>query len=102
MVDYSKETVAKLQEILKSRQLPTSGKKADLIQRLKEADEVAETNGTCPLALDLTSHPNKFQKPKPLLLRPLLLPPLHNRLPRRSTRSLLQSPPRLSNRLMRP
>lgn len=53
MVDYSKETVAKLQEILKSRQLPTSGKKADLIQRLKEADEVAEANGTSSLVPDL-------------------------------------------------
>jgi SAP domain-containing ribonucleoprotein len=46
MVDYSRETVAKLQEILKSRQLPSSGKKAELVARLQEADKAAETNGT--------------------------------------------------------
>jgi SAP domain-containing ribonucleoprotein len=44
MVDY-KGTVAELQEILKSRGLPTSGKKADLIARLQEADKAAEENG---------------------------------------------------------
>jgi SAP domain-containing ribonucleoprotein len=45
MVDY-KGTVAELQEILKSRGLPTSGKKADLIARLQEADKAAEDNST--------------------------------------------------------
>lgn len=48
MVDYSSQTVSKLQELLKSRQLPSSGKKAELIERLKEADKVAEANGTFP------------------------------------------------------
>ncbi|ETN39758.1 uncharacterized protein HMPREF1541_05984 [Cyphellophora europaea CBS 101466] len=46
MVDYARETVAKLQEILKSRQLPTSGKKAELIERLRAADQAAEASGT--------------------------------------------------------
>ena len=45
MVDYGKKTVADLQEILKSRSLPSSGKKADLIARLQEADKAAESNG---------------------------------------------------------
>lgn len=43
MAEYSKKTVAELQEILKSRGLPISGKKADLIARLSEADKAAET-----------------------------------------------------------
>lgn len=42
MAEYSKKTVAELQEILKSRSLPSSGKKADLIARLTEADKAAE------------------------------------------------------------
>lgn len=39
MVDYSKKTNAELQEILKSRSLPHTGRKADLVARLNEADE---------------------------------------------------------------
>lgn len=45
MAEYSKKTVADLQEILKSRGLASSGKKADLIARLTEADKAAETKG---------------------------------------------------------
>lgn len=45
MAEYSKKTVADLTEILKSRGLGTSGKKADLIARLTEADKAAETTG---------------------------------------------------------
>lgn len=45
MVDYAKKTVAELQEILKSRSLPHSGKKAELIARLNEADAAAEQPG---------------------------------------------------------
>ena len=45
MVDYGKKTVADLQEILKSRTLPSSGKKAELVARLQEADQAAESNG---------------------------------------------------------
>jgi SAP domain-containing ribonucleoprotein len=45
MVDYAKKTVADLTEILKSRNLATSGKKADLIARLQEADKAAEPEG---------------------------------------------------------
>ena len=36
---YSKETVAKLSEMLKERSLPHSGKKADLIQRLISSED---------------------------------------------------------------
>ena len=36
--DYSKKTVAELQELLKSRSLPHTGKKADLIARLQQND----------------------------------------------------------------
>lgn len=45
MSEYSKKTVAELQEILKSRSLPTSGKKADLIARLTEADKASQAEG---------------------------------------------------------
>jgi len=45
MAEYSKKTVAELQDILKSRALPISGKKADLIARLTEADKAPETTG---------------------------------------------------------
>ena len=49
MVDYAKKTVAELQEILKSRSLQHTGKKAELIGRLNEADKEAEENGMCPM-----------------------------------------------------
>lgn len=39
--EYSKKTNAELIEILKSRSLPHTGKKADLIARLQEADKAA-------------------------------------------------------------
>ena len=45
MVDYSKKTVAELKEILESRSLPATGKKADLVARLADADKAAESNG---------------------------------------------------------
>lgn len=45
MVDYPKKTVAELQEILKSRGLSSTGKKADLVARLQAADEEAEVQG---------------------------------------------------------
>jgi SAP domain-containing ribonucleoprotein len=40
-VEYTKKTNAELIEILKSRSLPHTGKKADLIARLQEADRAA-------------------------------------------------------------
>ena len=39
--DYQKMTVAELKELLKAADLPLSGKKADLIARLTEANETA-------------------------------------------------------------
>ena len=39
--DYQKMTVAELKELLKEAELPLSGKKADLIARLVEANEAA-------------------------------------------------------------
>ena len=42
---YGGKTVADLQQILKSRSLPYTGKKADLISRLQEADKAAEPTG---------------------------------------------------------
>ncbi|RMD43366.1 hypothetical protein DV735_g1776, partial [Chaetothyriales sp. CBS 134920] len=42
MSDYSKKTVADLQEILKSRKLQHTGKKAELIARLQQSDKDAE------------------------------------------------------------
>jgi SAP domain-containing ribonucleoprotein len=46
MTDYAKKTVAELQEILKSRSLPHSGKKAELVSRLQEADKATESATT--------------------------------------------------------
>jgi large subunit ribosomal protein L32e len=40
--EYEKFTVAQLKDILRERELPVSGKKADLVARLTEADEVLE------------------------------------------------------------
>lgn len=40
--DYAKKTVAELQEILKSRSLPHTGKKAELVARLAEDDQSKE------------------------------------------------------------
>ncbi|KIV90228.1 hypothetical protein, variant [Exophiala mesophila] len=42
MVDYAKKTVAELTEILKSRNLSHTGKKAELVARLNEADKEVE------------------------------------------------------------
>lgn len=42
MPEYGKKTVAELQEILKGRSLPHTGKKADLVARLNEADKSIE------------------------------------------------------------
>ncbi|RMZ75611.1 hypothetical protein DV738_g5384, partial [Chaetothyriales sp. CBS 135597] len=42
MSDYSKKTVADLQEILKSRKLQHTGKKAELIARLQQSDKATE------------------------------------------------------------
>lgn len=43
MSDYASFTVAQLKEKLKAKDLPTDGKKADLVQRLTEADSASET-----------------------------------------------------------
>jgi large subunit ribosomal protein L32e len=40
--EYEKFTVAQLKDILRERELPVSGKKAELVARLTEADEVLE------------------------------------------------------------
>ncbi|CAH2351013.1 protein Tho1p [[Candida] railenensis] len=42
MADYASQTVAQLKEILKSKGLSLDGKKADLVQRLQEAEEATE------------------------------------------------------------
>jgi SAP domain-containing ribonucleoprotein len=42
--DYSKMKVAELQSVLKARSLPTSGKKDELIARLKDADSKASAS----------------------------------------------------------
>ncbi|EXJ64175.1 hypothetical protein A1O7_00511 [Cladophialophora yegresii CBS 114405] len=65
MVDYSKKTVAELTEILKSRSLPHSGKKADLVARLNEADKVAQENEAekAPPAESTSAPP--VQEPEP-------------------------------------
>ncbi|OAP65211.1 hypothetical protein AYL99_01183 [Fonsecaea erecta] len=65
MVDYSKKTVVELVEILKSRSLPHSGKKADLVARLNEADAEARENETekAPPAESTTAQPAQAPEP---------------------------------------
>jgi SAP domain-containing ribonucleoprotein len=46
--DYSKKTNAELVEILKSRSLPHTGKKADMVARLQEDDENKAKAGSAP------------------------------------------------------
>lgn len=53
MADYAKKTVAELQEVLKSRSLPHTGKKADLVARLQEYDA---SNENAAEGQYLTSH----------------------------------------------
>ncbi|PGH17884.1 hypothetical protein AJ79_00783 [Helicocarpus griseus UAMH5409] len=47
-VEYSKKTNAELIEILKSRSLPYTGKKADLVARLQEADKADASKTAAP------------------------------------------------------
>lgn len=42
MQDWSKLTVAKLKEVLKDRGLAITGKKADLVARLQESEQVVK------------------------------------------------------------
>ena len=46
MVEYEEMTVAQLKDVLRERELPVSGKKAELIARLQEADDAAEEEFT--------------------------------------------------------
>jgi len=46
--EYEKFTVAQLKDILRERELPVPGKKADLVARLTEADEVLEPEEEAP------------------------------------------------------
>lgn len=52
--DYAKKTVAELTEILKSRGLPHSGKKADLVARLNDADKQVEAESESLYAYHLS------------------------------------------------
>lgn len=64
MPDYGKKTVADLQEILKGRSLPHTGKKAELVARLNESDKSseAEKNLTAQPAVTPTSKPTTATK----------------------------------------
>ncbi|KAL2399149.1 hypothetical protein ABEF95_000553 [Exophiala dermatitidis] len=65
MVDYAKKTVVELQEILKAHNLPHTGKKAELVARLTEADKEAEVNEeTKAPPAESTSAPPE-QQPEP-------------------------------------
>ncbi|KAJ5943632.1 hypothetical protein N7516_003800 [Penicillium verrucosum] len=46
--DYSKKTNAELVEILKTRSLPHTGKKADMVSRLQEDDEAKPSDASAP------------------------------------------------------
>lgn len=50
--DYSKKTNAELVEILKSRSLPHTGKKADLVARIQQDDESKSTESAAPAATE--------------------------------------------------
>lgn len=55
MSDYSSQTVVQLKELLTSRNLPTDGKKADLVQRLVDND--AQSSGAQPEKTQQTETP---------------------------------------------
>lgn len=52
--EYEKKTVAQLQELLKARGLTASGKKAELVARLQEADKTADTTKEAEAKPDVT------------------------------------------------
>ncbi|KAK5103058.1 hypothetical protein LTS08_003861 [Lithohypha guttulata] len=68
MADYAKKTVAELQEILKSRGLPSSGKKAELVARLTEADKTVETDPveSAPATEDALPEAEPAKEPEPV------------------------------------
>ena len=53
--EYEKKTVAQLQEILKGRGLTATGKKAELIARLQEADKASSTTKPAEAKADATA-----------------------------------------------
>lgn len=60
--DYTKKTNAELVEILKSRSLPHTGKKADLVARLQQDDEVKSTESAAPAPVSAAA-PAETAKP---------------------------------------
>jgi hypothetical protein len=74
MPDYQKKTVAELTEILKGRSLPHSGKKAELIARLNEADKAAAPSEGMRRFQSLLYHNNGSLQPldRPVQGRTLL------------------------------
>jgi hypothetical protein len=48
MADYSKQTVAQLRQLLKDRSIPSTGltRKAQIIEKLEEADAAEASNST--------------------------------------------------------
>lgn len=77
MVDYAKKTVAELTEILKSRNLSHTGKKAELVARLNDADKEAEETGESSASRPKTHA--QYALPLPLSLFPHFPPlvPMH-------------------------
>lgn len=61
--DYSKKKVVELEELLKTRSLPHTGKKADLIARLQEAD--LKRNSSTANATSVASAPKSAPAAKP-------------------------------------
>lgn len=62
--DYSKKKVVELEELLKARSLPHTGKKADLIARLQEAD--LKRNSSTANAAPVASAPKSSIATKPV------------------------------------
>ncbi len=60
--DYTKKTNAELVEILRSRSLPHTGKKADLVARLQQDDEAKSTEAAAPAPAS-ASAPAETAKP---------------------------------------
>ena len=59
--DYSKKKVAELEEILKSRSLPHTGKKAELIARLQQHDAQLSSNAAAQPAQNAKTDPLEDQ-----------------------------------------
>jgi hypothetical protein len=68
MPDYSKQTVAQLRQLLKDRSIPSTGltRKAQIIEKLEEADQIAESDAPEPEAEPANDDAPPAEKAQPV------------------------------------